>query len=728
MKLAKQAFLSKDYDKAFELFGKVIQRNSYNHEAFYYRGQIYEHRNMQQLAANDYIKAFETADNKMLSGLAAGRMLYKTKVYEKSLSYLKTAYNIDTTNIETIYYLMMALSANDKPDEALLLFDKIENPEKEWSLIYAKAIASDSLEMPEYARIFYRASIELNDTVINVYTAFVKMLINTENYEAALEIVSYGITKTNSIELFKIRFGILEHQSLWREAIADASTLYNMTNEIYYIEKRAAFFRKLGMHTEVLNDCSFVLSVDSTNCNAWFLRGVTNNILQNTAQTLTDFTIFLNCDTTQLPARQVQFAKEQIKRLIANIPSSTIKIIEPIVYEDKFWGIDSLKDSLLISGYVLENSTTKQLIINGSIVYLEYENSREKKFYKKIPYPKNDTVTIVCKDIFDKIAEKKYTILLIKKENPEIILEYPQTDSLSGVAHIKVRNRFINVKAKYTGKNPLAKVTINKNKVWQADENIETQISLNSSVPLPEENRIIIEVIDVFGQNTTKEYKINLITDKILDENIKKDILFLIFDGMEIEEEKNETIIEQLTSIIEKTSNAEYILSPLEDKKSIEKYLLFEFPQLIAAKKYRDIIVFFTGMGIENIEESYWLPKKSTIYDRLTWQNLAFLSSLSNLLKVEGNLIYMSNSTFLSQNLAPETDNANNQQFIFVKILNVGNNILQKVMNESQINRINVDLLEILKILSISHPGIVDLTLIDDNANAKHNPITVIWK
>jgi len=718
VKKGKIAYHENDFDTAFELFDKVAERNQKSAEAFYFRAKIYEMRNQPQNALSDFKKSFQLSNNKAITGLIIGKILFDRKIYDESLLYLAASYKSDSTNLSTVYYLMLTLSATGNSDKSFLLYERAPERDTSWQLNYAIAVAADSLEMLDFAELYYRKSTRLNRSNSDTYIALCKLLIKREKYDEALRFATNGVRYTNNVEFHKIRLEIFEKQQRWQEAMSEATTLYNMTNDIDFIIKRAKIFQNAGLFNNALNDFTFVLSIDSINSTALFSRALINSRLVNKEIALEDFTNYLKLDTTKLDPHHIITAKFLVSRLASTIPPPVIDIIKPVVFEKVFLGIDSLSDTLIIRGKIFERAKLDNFFINKVEV-----KGYEQGFSVQIPFPDNDSVVFETVDMFGNIFKQHFKILKIEDSKPEIIIIYPKIEN-NNLANIEIESRFMKTKFRCFDKNYISNVIVNRDTIYKVS-GINT-VLIDTVIPVPTDNKINIEVKNTFGHSSHKNFKINKITAPLTQKN-KNDILVLIFNGKQTSTNETNKITDQIISLLSKSINVDIQISQLADNKSIQRYLIFDLPQLVENKKYIDVLIFFTGMGIEEKVASYWLPAKSDVNDKTTWFNFSFLQSVSSIIRVDGNLAFISNSVFLPERFLGNEISDENIQTLFVKVLNNGFDLLFSELQNAYENKEIVDFISLLETISKKKQKYIEIGWLNGFAKKRDKPALIVW-
>ena len=234
---------------------------------------------------------------------------------------------------------MLTYSSVGQAEDALLLSENHQNYNQNPKLIYAKAVASDSLGMTDYAGIFYRSSIEKDKTNPDAYISYANLLLQTGNEHAAMEVATEGIELFNNPELMKIRMSIFTSWYMWHDAVSEATTLYNLTHDIKFIERRARFYRFIGLLNNACNDYDYIIKTDSNNTDALFNRAIVNLRLNNEDEVFTDLHTFLNLKTEKTPTWQLNRAREIVSLLSKEIEPPVLTITKPEIYLNTYLGV-----------------------------------------------------------------------------------------------------------------------------------------------------------------------------------------------------------------------------------------------------------------------------------------------------------------------------------------------------------------------------------------------------
>ena len=657
----KEAIAVNDYKNATVQISKALKANKELDEAYFIRGEIFEKQKKYDEAIEDYINAYKYSNDKSKEGLAAGRLLYKLHRYKESLPYLLKSYESDTTNQETIYFLMLAYSSVGQAENALLLSENHQNHSKNPKLIYAKAVASDSLGMTDYAGIFYRNSIEKDKKNPDAYISYANLLLRTGNEQAAMDVATEGIELFNNPELMKIRMSIFASRYLWHDAVSEATTLYNLTHDIKFIERRARFYRFIGLLNNASNDYDYILKIDSNNTNALFSRAIVNLRLSNEDKVFADLHNFLNLKTAETPTWQLNRAKEIVSQLSKEIEPPVLTITNPNIYLNTYLGIKQKEDSIRVTGSYDEKSSIIELTVNN--INALNGNSDTRTFDATIPYPDNDTVYISTIDIYENNSVSYYTLTQYDSIAPEILILKPKIDSLE-TSWFETEKNDINIKLLVADNSYINSVLINDIQFYKGVD--KRTVFIDTLITIPADNKIIIKTTDMFDNQSVKTFNIVYAKGSEKTTSPTKDILVLSFEGVY----SFDSLCINLVEFLENCSNVDISTFKNTTKKSLERLLLFDLNELIEEKNYKNVVLCFNGKGMTWKDGNYWLPTNSDKSNKSTWFNLSFLSSVNNNLNIEGTVAIITNDIDI-----PEHNFSENKEHEIYTFVQYSNNI-----------------------------------------------------
>jgi hypothetical protein len=322
-------------------------------------------------------------------------------------------------------------------------------------------------------------------------------------------------------------------------------------------------------------------------------------------------------------------------------------------------GVKQKEDSIRITGSYEEKSSIIELTVND----INALNSDTRTFDAKIPYPSNDTVYISTVDIYDNNSISYYTLTLYDSIAPEIVILKPKIDSLE-TSWIKTDKNDINIKLLVADNSYINSVLINSIQLYSGID--KRTVFIDTLITIPADNKIIVEVTDMFNNQSVKTFNIAYAED--IEKTILpiKDILVLSFDGMY----NSDSMCINLVEFLESCSNVDISKFKNTTKKSLERLLLFDLNELIEEKNYKNVVLCFNGRGITWKDGNYWLPTNSDTTNKSTWFNLSFLSSVNNNLNIEGTVAIITNDIDI-----PEHNFSENKEHEIYTFVQYSNNI-----------------------------------------------------
>ena len=154
------AHANNENTKAIKLF--TIAINSHRKKfkpAYFMRGDSYEKLGNSIYAIDDYISAYENYPDKISLGNKISRMLNESKSYSQSLIFVNKTLSIDSTNFNALKLKAIDQVYLGNFEQALVTCDYASTLKTDAELTYAKALASDSLKLTDYAFAYYRKAI-----------------------------------------------------------------------------------------------------------------------------------------------------------------------------------------------------------------------------------------------------------------------------------------------------------------------------------------------------------------------------------------------------------------------------------------------------------------------------------------------------------------------------------------------------------------------------------------
>ncbi|MDR4503465.1 MAG: tetratricopeptide repeat protein [Candidatus Scalindua sp.] len=169
--------------------GKIeafLMTNPDNYEAYYNLGYLYEEKFMLKDALDAYRKASGLNPSSEEPLIGQGRILSKSKEYDKAILLFENAIAINPERMEIYYYLGNAYVKTGKPDDAVLLWQKaIEKNQDTSNIHYLKGLIYKNKGEFENAEAFLKKALEINPEFVAVHKVLEDLYSAKEMYGEA---------------------------------------------------------------------------------------------------------------------------------------------------------------------------------------------------------------------------------------------------------------------------------------------------------------------------------------------------------------------------------------------------------------------------------------------------------------------------------------------------------------------------------------------------------------
>jgi len=616
-------FRNGKYREAIANYNNAILWNHKQSQAYLGLAKIFDKQQQADEALKFYEKTlrFDPYNKEALYRIS--ELHFQKKNYSIIVNLLQIAIDRYPKNDTLTYFLALGLIYSGNAQEALWLIDQFESEQKHPKLIYAKGLAADSLELYDYAAIYFRQAIEADSLNQNAYISLVDLWNRQGDLESIKSLLPKAIILFRNKYFLDIQLSLVVSEFRWNEAISLATTLYNLTSNLDYIEKRARYFQIQGLLLNALNDYNFILSVDPNRVSTLFNRAVLQMRLGNESSNFNDIQRFLELADSTTPEWQIARAREIAGQYQREIASPRLKISFPLEKDKKFLILESFSDSILIRGKISKNVLPQSLTINGIKARFFNFTPWQNDFVVKIKRPANDSVIVQTSDIYGNIFRWDYLIVEREKINPEIILFSPTVDSNEVVQSFTELTR-IPIKFLVADQNFISKVSINDINVQLHSQRT---VFIDTLLAIPQTDTIIIMAEDIFGNRSSRSIILN--SQNVSFNDVSKNFLWIIFEGKRQLTKK--TDIQPIDSI-----NEDYSIKVIEKKdvmkRSLEQFLLFELPSKLSSQEPTHLVLFFNGDCRIEDNKLYWYPIDAKD-NRVSLFNTSFLSILSENLK-----------------------------------------------------------------------------------------------
>ncbi len=655
-KTGKQAFEQNEYIRAIGWLSIAInsQKKQYDN-AYIYRGKSYLALERESEAIKDFVKATQLKPNNAEMPLKASELLYKAGEYNKALQYATTTLDRDSANFQALKVQALALTHTGKAESALILVDQAAQIKEDAELLYAKALASDSLELTDYAIAYYKESIEKKPNFKPPYHALGKLLAKNGYYDRAIDVFTQSAKHFNDTESFRLRsilYGIEGNTKAQINDITKILTLNPSRVDLYF--QRAVLYKKVNLLQNALADINNYLHWDPLSSQALLIKG---KLLEELHMDTEAIDVFEDIVEHSQNKDDVNYAKEAIRRLKQEKYPPNIKIISPAGPGNKTIALSENAKKITIKGIVTDASKIEEIRISDENVNFQ-KNNNNYSFSHEIT---TDTLTqfnIKATDTYNNTNLSTYKIIRTEKEPPIVFITSPVLNTDSSITASKQQ---ITLKGYIQEQSALRHLIVSGKKITTKYK--KGTYFFQDKIDLLNVDTIEIEAVDYFSNTSRLKIPIN-IPDSVTTTSTPMGKTWMVLISSEnIDNHKIkpiENLRKKLTNQLKHFILDSVVLIQSPQKEELERKLLFELPQVTKNQRVESLVIYYIGPGMTYNNFSYWILNSGTPDKKYAILNTSLLRTVSEAFDFIRFKTIVSESVHIGKNILETKEEFNN--------------------------------------------------------------------
>lgn len=223
-----------------------------------------------------------------------GKCYYKTHSYDSAAYYLEKGIELGSTGSNDLLYLGKSQEKNEEYPEAIANLNKYltDNPN---SLSAYNSRGSVYYNMAEWekAKADFEKALELNSSSAIIYSNLANVSLELGDSAAALDYMTKGTEHANHSE--KVNLLILKGNYLHGSGkIDEAEAIFNEAQSLdadnpVILVNQAAIFLEQDNYESALDKCNQALEIDDEMMEAYYNRGIANEMLRNVVEACSDW-------------------------------------------------------------------------------------------------------------------------------------------------------------------------------------------------------------------------------------------------------------------------------------------------------------------------------------------------------------------------------------------------------------------------------------------------------
>jgi tetratricopeptide (TPR) repeat protein len=624
-RVGKTSFEKKEYIRAAGWLSIAINAgNSKYNTAYYYRGLSYMLLGDDSKAIDDLVIATQLLPQNADAPLRAARLLYEQEHYNKTLQYATIALDRDEDNFEALKLQALGLVNTGSAESALLTCDRAVAYGEDAELFYAKALASDSLGLFDYAVSYYRQAIETNKQYKLPYHALGKIFVRNGYLNKGIQVFTDAAKRFNDEESYRLRALVYDRMGNSQAQIVDITKILTLNStriDLYY--RRALLYRKSNLFQNALSDINIYLKWDSLSYDPWILKAELLDDLHMDRKAELAYRNAL--ELTEHPEEQKRIRKAILRINRESYPPE-IQIVSPVGPDRNTIAIDAGKSEVTIKGNIRDDSKIISIQVNNRAIDFGILKTGKYVFSCQIQVDSVKSIFVTAVDEYHNKKVKEFNIIKAEKNPPKIILRSPD---LKEAQTNTINTLQLTIQGTITEESTLKFVEINQKSI--AVKSLGKGVyRFTEQLDIVKQDTVVIVAEDYFGNSIEKRYPV-AVSDTI---SLKRSRLGKTYVVLVVSDSVDNKVLQPVRnhkdSLLQVLDNflidSTIVFSGLT-KEQLERELLFKMTRLINENRVEALLIYYIGRGKKQERYSYWqMAGKSN--DKRTWFNTSILPTV----------------------------------------------------------------------------------------------------
>lgn len=621
------------FQDAIDSYTKAIELEPNYIDAYVARAQCYLGLSKAEEALIDYERA-ATFDPKNESHTkAASELAFELKQYERAIKNANLALERDKKLLNLYHIKIRSLYNLNKIDEALETANKALEVKKNFLNYLDKAEILYAKNDYKNAQNNYQLAISEDANNILGYLGIANSYYYQDLYDQAISAANSALTiDQKSRDAYWIRAMAYHKKMDYMNSIADLSQIIVLHPDDANIKdvflKRGEIYFDFKMHTNAINDFTSVIDIDKNFYPAYFKRAASYEEIHSFDKAIADYEKLDALNLTNPEALvMLEAAHKRLFELKRETDKPILVINNPLVNEQGKIQIINGIESQTISGRVDDASPIKSFSINGNEVIFD-STSKKNEFSANVLVSDKNEIRFAIVDVYDNVLTKNYPVLITEIGKPEIFLVQPLASD-DGQIYLESEGNTLYIEGSITDESKITSITIDS--VNASYPPTALNPSFAATINIVNKKEITVEVVDVYGNKTTKQYILNREGTAIANDN-PMGKTWVVF----IENSKYKTFasldgptkdISMMKAALHKY-NINNIIHKIDMTKSeMERFFSIELRDLVVKNHVNSIIVWYAGHGKFLNNNGYWVPIDGKTDDEFTYFNISSLKA-----------------------------------------------------------------------------------------------------
>ncbi len=630
---------SKNYTEAINHFTKAIEIDPEYDDAYVGRAKALEKTGKYREAAEDYKRATVFDPNEYEYYYHSGRLFNKVGMYKKAIEMLdkSIAEKDNRRNVGAFQEKAKACVALEKYDDAYraskIALDLDDTP---FNLFYYGYVCKLNKNLPEAERAL-KAAIEQKNDYERAYIELADVQRQLEMYEQGIASATKAINlNAKSKDAYMVRSQIYREKLDYPSAINDLSrvTVLDPDNEnVFY--QRGLYYQEFNNHINAISDFSKVIALNDTNYLALAKRAFSYEQVTDFKNAIKDYEKIISLKAnTPLVKKLINDAEHRLFELKREETPPTFKILDPAPKEEGIVEAPGNAEKIKVQVRIVDENDIKEFYLNDKKVYTPKDTALN-AYQLTIDISEKDSFKLAATDVYDNTGDKVFKIKHTETGKPVIELISPYASD-NGEIYLSSYEPNLFVSGKIRDESLIETITVNSVRASYVPE--DNNPSFTAQININNINKMVIRVIDIYGNETIQEYRFNRSDADLLESNPMGKTWVVFIENSAY---KNFASLEgpKKDVLLMKAALAQYRIHNVIHKKNLSKQQLERFfsitlRDMVRNNRVNSLLIWYAGHGKFINETGYWIPVDARRDDEFSYFNVAnlrsYLSSYNN--------------------------------------------------------------------------------------------------
>jgi len=619
-----------NYTDAVHQFTKAVELEPDFADAYLARAATYEKLNEPGKAAEDYQRATVFMDKSTDAFYHAARAYYNLGKLDEAMEYVEKAIELKRTNELAMQLKTKILLDQDNLEEAFNTAEVALMLKSDDISYYLHGLVNERKGDLDNAEDDYEKAIRKNKKFVDAYLSLAELQVKTGSYEDAFENCEEVLElNPNNTDAYLVRSKIHAKKLDYPNAINDLSKAILIDpDDPELFMARGGYYQEFTQHQSAINDFNKVILLDENNAEAYYQRAWSNEQIANFKAAIKDYKKLMELSEYDIEAKKL-LSKSEDRLYNLNKEENKPEIIfqDPVALEEMVVEFPKGKQDVNLKGIIKDESELKYITIDSQNVPF-VKNDEGYEFLVTIHLGEANSFSIEAADIYGNRELLNYSVKRTEIQPPDIKIIAPYASD-NGEIYLDNDKSTVYVEGQIKDESKIKTILIDGVAASYKLEDLNPGFTANISIA--NKNKFVVSAIDVYGNETRKEFFFNKEGINIARNNPMGKTWAVFVENSSYQTfaslEGPRKDISLMKAALSKYKINNVIHKKDLGKKEMERFFTIELRDLVRANHVNTLMIWYAGHGKFINETGYWIPVDASRDDEFSYFNINSLKA-----------------------------------------------------------------------------------------------------